>query len=203
MTWSDKGGKEFEQPPEGPTTGRCVRIIDLGTQDETYQGKPKKQRKVMIGWELPSLLMDDGRPFLISKIYTMSLNERATLRGDLENWRGKDLTDEEAAAFDERVLLGKCCLLQIKYTEKGKAKVSSLMRLPKDYPAPPGQVNEPLYLSLDPDHFDMPTFEKLTNWVKGEIQKSPEWAAIKRMPGGIDENAPAVDKDHQPADVEF
>src|SRR5690242_17537624 len=47
MAWSDTGGKEFEQPPEGPTVGRCVRIIDLGTQDESFEGKKKKQRKVM------------------------------------------------------------------------------------------------------------------------------------------------------------
>jgi hypothetical protein len=182
MAWSNSG-KEFEQPPEGPTVGRCVRIIDLGTQDETYQGKAKKQRKTMIGWELPARLMEDGRPFLISKIYTASLNERATLRSDLENWRGKDLSEEEAANFDERRLLGKVCLLGIVYNEKNKAKVSSIMPIPRNGDGTPSmqvppQVNDSLHLSLEPEAFDRGAYEKLTNWVKEQIGKSPEWAAL-------------------------
>lgn len=209
MAWSDTGGKEFEQPPEGPTVGRCVRIIDLGTQDEEYQGKKKKARKVMIGWELPTLLMEDGRPFLISKIYTMSLNERATLRGDLENWRGKDLTDEEAACFDEKVLLGKPVLVQIIYNDKRKAKVSSLMRIPRNPDGSPAmvvppQVNESLHLSLNSGEFDEAVFNKLTNWVKGQIQKSPEWRHLKNM---RDETSPAVElagaQSGRGEDVEF
>jgi hypothetical protein len=159
MTWSDTGGKEFEQPPAGPTVGRCVRIIDLGTQDESYQGKAKKVRQVMVGWELPNLPMEDGRPFLLSKIYTMSLNERANLRSDLENWRGKDLTDEEAANFDEKVLLGKVCLLNVKHTDKKKAKVDSIMPVPRDADGKPTlpvpkQVNESIYVSLEAAVFD-------------------------------------------------
>lgn len=183
MTWSDTGGREFEQPPEGPTVGRCVRIIDLGTQDETYKGAAKKVRQVMIGWELGALLMEDKRPFLISKIYTMSLNERANLRSDLENWRGKDLTDEEAAGFDEKVLLGKVCLLNIAYNEKKKAKVASIMPVPKNADGTPSmqipkQVNESVRFSLVPSEFDAATFDKLTNWAKDKIRKSPEYQAV-------------------------
>lgn len=205
MTWSDSG-KEFEQPPEGPTIGRCVRIIDLGTQDETYKGTPKKVRQTMIGWELPNLKMEDGRPFLISKIYTRSLNERANLRSDLENWRGKDLTEEEANAFDERVLLGKCCLLNIVHTEKKKAKVTTLMRVPKNADGSPAvipeQVNESFWFSLDDGQYQQAVYDKLTQWVQGKIKASPEWKAIQRGPGGAEERAPAVDPG-QPADVEF
>lgn len=184
MKWTKNSkGDEFEQPPEGTTVGRCVRLIDLGTQTGEWKGKKTERRKVMIGWELPSLLMDDGRPFLISKIYTMSLFDRAELRSDLENWRGRDLTDEEAEAFDPKVLLNKTCLLGIAYTEKKKAKVSSILPIPRN-PADqtpliaiPARVNEVIYFSLEDGEYDPATFEKLTKWVQEQVTKSPEYAA--------------------------
>ena len=136
------------------------------------------------------------------------IHEPATLPPDLEHSRGTDRTEAEAEAFDERVLLGKCCPLNITLSEKKKAKVTTLMRVPRNADGSPAQlpdqVNESLWFSLDEGQFDAKVFEKLTQWVQGKIKASPEWKAIQRGPGGADERAPAIDDaGGQPADVEF
>jgi hypothetical protein len=189
MTWKDTGKGDFKQPPEDTHVAICIRIIDLGTQDESYQGKPKRVEQVMLGWELPNALMDDGRPFMVSRIYTKSLNEKANLRSDLENWRGRDFTDEEANGFDERKLLGKACFLQVKMNDKGKAKVAAIAKLPNGTPVPT-PVNELMHFSLEPDLFSQAVFDKLTDWTKEKIRKSPEWKALQQRPGGPAERAP-------------
>src|ERR1700757_2472795 len=96
LTATDKGGQDFEMTPEGVYTARCYRIIDLGTQKGAEQFGGKEQHKVMVSWELvgtddPKMQEGDnrGKPFSIHKRYTVSLSEKASLRADLEAWRGK------------------------------------------------------------------------------------------------------------------
>lgn len=175
----DTGKGDFQQPPEDTHVAVCIRLIDLGTQNEEYLGKKKQVEQLMIGWELPNALMDDGRPFMVSRIYTKSLNEKANLRSDLENWRGKDFTEEELKGFDERKLLGKACLLQIIHKKKQgggtTAKVSAVMKLPAGT-TPPAPKNELLHFSLEPEHFKPELYEKLTEWTRKKIALSPEYA---------------------------
>jgi len=44
------------------------------------------------------LVTSKGEPMSISKNYTASLSDMATLREDLKNWRGRDFTPEELRA---------------------------------------------------------------------------------------------------------
>jgi len=66
-----------------------------------------------------------GNRFVISKTYTASLNEKATLSKDLESWRGRAFTAEERAGFDLETVIGKPCTLNLieKTTQKGKVMV--------------------------------------------------------------------------------
>lgn len=185
----DTGKGDFKQPPEDTHVAICIRLIDLGTQEEEYQGKVTRKEQLMVGWELPNALMDDGRPFMVSRIYTKSLNEKANLRSDLENWRGRDFTEEELKGFDERKLLGKACLLQVKHNKNGKAKVVAVMKLPGGT-EPPTPKNELMHFSLEPTLFSQAVFEKLTEWTRDKIRVSPEWKALQRAPGGSEERAP-------------
>jgi len=59
------------------------------------------------------------------------LSEKANLRKDLENWRGKGFTEAELAGFDVESIRGANCLLTITETESGKRKVSGVTALPK------------------------------------------------------------------------
>jgi len=176
MKWTDTGGGDFEQPPVGTHLARCVKIIDIGTQKGEYQGKATSKRQVIIGWELPTELMQDGeqagKPFTVSKFYTASLGEKANLRKDLENWRGRAFTEAELAGFDSANILGKPCMLSLTTNDKGKVRVTGVMAAPKGMDIPP-QVNPTLYFSLD--EFNPDTYESLSDGIKKLVQASPEY----------------------------
>lgn len=177
MPWSE-APSEFKQPPIGTFVARCISIIDLGTQKGEYQGKPNIARKCYVAWELPNEKMEDGRPFIVGKFYTASLGEKANLRKDLVNWRGKAFTAEELMGFEERNLLDKTCMLSLTENANNKVRVTGVMSKPKEVPAP-DRVNEIVYFSLEKDRFSQDTFNSLSDWFKGEIMKSPEWAELK------------------------
>lgn len=169
-------GKEFEQPPVGTAVARCYRILDLGTQEGTWKNKPIFRRQVHFTWELPNDLMSEGdhagKPFATSKFYTASLSEKANLRKDLENWRGREFSPEELAGFDPRNVLGKACLLSLTKNEKGKVRVTGVSGLPKGMDVPK-QVNPSIYFSLD--DFSTSEFEALPEFFRELIAKSPEY----------------------------
>ncbi len=130
-----KGGesKEFTPAPAGVHQSVCVDVIDKGILEQTYSGKTKKQHKIVIAWQIDEP-RDDGKPFLVFKRYTLSLNEKATLRKDLESWRGRAFTRDEEMGFDVETVLGVNCLLNIQHnTVEGKtyANVVSIMPLVK------------------------------------------------------------------------
>lgn len=179
MIVKDSGGGQFEPAPAGTHVARCIRLLDLGTQKSEFGAK----RQVLVTWELPQELISsgelEGQPFTVSAYYTMSLNEKANLRHALEAWRGRAFTVEELKGFDLKAILGAPCLLSIVHNDNGRAKVSAVMALAKGTKAPK-QINESVYLSLDPHEFDRATFDGLNDYWKEKIQLSPEWAALKQ-----------------------
>ncbi len=185
MLLTDNGGKDFEQASAGNHVARCVGMIDLGTQQSDYQGKTTHARKIVLRFELPNELIADGeyagRPFIVGKFYTASLSEKANLRKDLESWRGRPFTPEELAGFDSKNILDKPCMVNVVHTEKGKAKIASIAPIPKGMQTPP-RINDLLYFSLERDEFDGKIYEGLSDFYKGEILKSPEWAELQGKP---------------------
>ena len=179
MKWTDNGGGSFEQAPIGSHVARCVKVIDIGTQKGEYQGQVSIKRQVIVAWELPNELMTTGdfagKPFVVSKFYTASLNEKATLRKDLANWRGRDFTEQELLGFDAKNILGKPCMISIIHNEKQKAKVSGVMALPKGMQVP-DMINEPVFFSLD--DFSQLVFDQLSDGYKKLIKASPEYQAM-------------------------
>lgn len=183
MKWSDNGGGDFEQPPIGTHVARCVKLIDIGTQRGEYQGKATMRRQVIIGFELPNELMQEGeyagKPFTVSKFYTASLGEKANLRRDLANWRGRDFTEEELRGFDSKNILGKPCMLSLTPNDKGKVRITGVMALPKGTPVPE-QINATVYLSLEPEEFKPEVFDALSEGYKKLIKASPEWSELQK-----------------------
>ena len=180
MRWKDSGGGDFEQAPVGTHTARCIKIIDIGTQRGEYQGKATIKRQCIVGWELPNELMTEGefsgKPFVVSKFYTASLNEKATLRKDLANWRGRDFTEEELAGFDSKNILGVPCMLSLTENDKGKTRVTGVMAIPRGATVP-AQINKTFYFSLD--EFDQETFNGLSEGIKKMIEASPEFKELQ------------------------
>lgn len=184
MKWTDSGGS-FEQPEPGSYAAVCYKLIDIGTQEGEYLGQKTVKRQVILGWELDEKMQtgdNAGKPFVVSKFYTQSLNEKATLRHDLAGWRGRDFTPEELAGFDAKNLLGKPCMLSLTLSDKGKIKVASVSKLPKGMAAPK-QVNPSMFLSLEPGDYDHQVFDVQTEKMKAIIMASPEWQALQRKAG--------------------
>ena len=189
-------GSDFKLPPAGSFLARLYRIIDIGTQTTEWMGKKKMQRKIIAMFELHGedndgqpLQTAEGKPLIVSKRYTLSLDEKATLRKDLEAWRGKAFTQEELDGFNLEVLLGKCCMVSIThstYDGKEYANIAGISQVPaalKKLGEPVG-VNEPMIFTLDP--FDQDKFNKLSEGMQGVIKKSAEYRNT------FEPNAPAV-----------
>lgn len=178
---------QFENPPAGTFMAICYRVIDLGTQDTTYQGQPKKQHKILVSWELPDEKMKDGRPFTISSRYTWSMSEKAALRKDLEAWRGAPFGEKDfgEGGFDIQKIIGKPCLLTIVHTIKGEktyANIKGIAGLMKGMVPPERIENESVFLALNEEDFSADIFHKLSDNLQSTIRSSPEFAAL--MNGG-------------------
>ena len=100
-------GKERDLIEEGIFDGVCSKIIDLGTQySETFKNSA---HKIRIFWEIIGETIEingEQMPRLVSKEFTLSLNEKSKLRQALQSWRGKAFTAEELQGFDLRKVLG-------------------------------------------------------------------------------------------------
>lgn len=172
MTVDDSG--TYEQPPTGPQPAVLTRIIDIGTHtDVSPQYGETTRHQVILMFELAEL-MTNGEPYTIQKFYTLSTNERANLRKDYESWRGRAF--ETGETMDVTAPLGQACLLGIMETENKKSKISSISRLPKgmEPPTPRGEL-----LVFRTDEPDWAVFEKLSEFHRGKIEKSKEWAGMK------------------------
>lgn len=130
---AENSGTNYTPIPAGNHIARCYEMIQIGTvieQTGIYAGK--ESHKVRLTWETPDEKHDFGKglqPFSISKEFTLSMNEKATLRKMLESWRGKAFTEDEAKRFDITKLLGKPCMISVihKVSKTGKnyAEISS------------------------------------------------------------------------------
>ncbi len=174
-----KADADFEPVPEGAHLAVCYRVIDLGTQDGTYLGKPTRKHLILLTWELPDAKMQDGRPFSVSRRYTYSASPKANLRKDLESWRGKRFEEWEFGSFDIGKLIGAPCMLNIVHEQKGEntySNIAAIMRLPAGMPKP-HITNDPVYFSLSDRPFDWTSFEKLGERLQEVIKRSPEFAS--------------------------
>ena len=184
------GGGDFEQCPAGSFAARCYQIIDLGHQTFEWKGEAKVAPKVRITWELNEM-MQDGRPFSISKEYTASIGDKANLRKDLEAWRGRPFSSEELRNFSLENVLGAPCLLGVvhkpsKDGSKVYANVGSVMALPKGMAAP--ELVNPA-VKFDIGTFDQKVFDSLSSYVQKKILMSKELEE-----NGIPQNATPQDE---------
>ncbi len=196
MKVSENTTTNFTPCPSGNYLARCVRLIDIGTVSEEYQGETKTARKILLSFEIldDEVRREDGSPFLLSKRYSLSLHEKASLRKDLSSWRGRDFTADELRGFEMRNVLGKDLLLGVIQREKdGKtyANISSLAKPMKNMQAPEGTANEPiLFWDMSADEPDWSVFAQLHPKLQEQIQASPEFKRLKQ-PKSVSTGGPA------------
>lgn len=195
-------GASRELIPAGNYIARCYQMLHIGTITETIQGQQKVLNKVRIGWELPTELkvfrQENGEePCVISKEFTLSMHEKATLRKVLASWRGKDFTEGEAKCFDITKLLGISCMLNIIHKPskdglKTYEEIAGVSPMPKGVPCPQ-QINKTIV--LDYDNFNYEVYNLLPDFIKTKVQSSEEYKklhspqdfSMDQMPHSFDE----------------
>jgi hypothetical protein len=188
ITATNNGGSKREPIPAGTFAARCYEMIQIGTNVELINGEPKTLNKVRITWELPTEMKvfkeEKGeQPLVISKEFTLSMHEKATLRKFLESWRGKSFTEDESKAFDITKLLGAPCMISVIHSvsKQGNtyAEISTVTTVPKGMVVP-DQINETRVLSFD--NWDWDLFNKLPDFIKSKIMSSEEYQTLNAAP---------------------
>jgi len=181
---SAKGGN-FKPVPAGMHLARCYRIIDLGTQVSDYKGQINHLKKVMCQFEVHGedddgnpMTTDKGEPLSISKTYTASLGDKATMRRDFATWRGKDFTVEEKNKFSLKNVIGVWAMLSIVKSTGSNGKeytnIEGINPVPKAMKAnlPQGH-NDPKIYSI-PEHDDE-LYNSFSDYIKTKIAASTEY----------------------------
>lgn len=183
---------------QGQYPARLVWLMAVGTQESSFNGEIKRQKKLILGFELPTELLPadhprKGEPSFISETFTFSMSEKASMRAFINQWRGKILTDEEAQKFDIGKMLSAPAVLNIvhKASKADSSKIyanigsvsseASQKKMMPTFSVPP-QVNQSIYFNVDWLNVDAQTaqyamgeFNKIPEYYQKKIMESPEW----------------------------
>ena len=185
------GGSKKQPIPAGSHHAICYGVVAVGTQP-TNIPEYKPHKKVMLLWELPQERGDFGDkinvPRGILKRYNLTMNPKASLRKDLESWRGKPFSDADAAKFDIGALIGANLMINVVHTEKGGAiyaNVTALMPLPKGMSKMTNE-NPSLYFNLEEaindafvgGHKDVEFPATMSPWLIEDCKKSEEYSSF-------------------------
>ncbi len=200
MASDSGGGKEFKKVPPGCHFAICNMVVDLGVQEASFKGESKSQHKVYLRWEVPDERVTyekDGKesegPCSIGSMFTLSLHEKAKLRGVLENWRGRAFTADELKGFDITTVAGKCCQIMVKHDSgadgKTYANVSGVMSISREQKdrakTAQSEVGVLVYSLDDPAS----GWDKLPKW----LQEKVENRVLPPTPRNASAKAPAGD----------
>jgi hypothetical protein len=183
---SDTGNGSFTPAPAGIHRAVCISYVDIGTHESEYNGQKKQQNKVMLTWELPDETIEingERKPYIVSKFYTKSLHEKATLRHDLAAWRTREFTEVELKGFDLDNILGKPCQLNVIHETKNgttRAKISAVLPLSKGMQKPTPSITPWRYDILE-DGYNFP--EQLSDKMIEIIKDSFEMRGVNDLPG--------------------
>lgn len=184
----NKSSGDYSPMEAGAYIARCIQLIQIGTVTEEINGEPKTLHKVKFGFEFPQekkvFREENGeQPYVISKEYTLSMHEKASLRKDLENWRGKRFTEEEAKKFDITALLGVPCTINVihkvgKSNGKTYAEIGSISPLMKNTICP--EAINPIQV-LSYDDWNQELFESLPEFLRKKIESSVEFKSLGKV----------------------
>jgi len=185
-----KGGEKSSSFPSvsvGVHKARCIKVIDLGTQKNEFEGNITWKRQALVIWEVPEQTNETSEPLTISRFYTLSLHEKSNLGIDLTSWRGRPFSETEKKGFDISKLIGHTCLLNVIQGNKNN-KIGSVMPLPKG-----DKIAEQYHTSVV---FDLEKYQKgqkeifnqLSEGIRNIILRSKELEGLEHKDNGDDNN---------------
>ena len=193
------GSGDFKSVPAGSHIAVCNLVADLGLQPGSGM-YPSPKHQVYIRFEVAAERVQyeqngkqlDG-PVVIGNAYTASMHEKSNLRKQLEGWRGRKFSDEEAERFDVASILGKACMLSVIENVKGDktySNIQNISALPKGITAPKAE-NPLLYYASD----DTSQFNQLPEWIKKKIDSQLEKPEVSSDPDAWRTNTEITDDD--------
>jgi hypothetical protein len=122
----DSGGNFLPAPP-GTHQAVCVDVIDEGMQPGFED--QKEVHKISLVWQIDETNPETDYRFTVRKWYTLSLNEKSNLSGDLEAWFGRTFTTEERqGGFDVETVVGRGCQLTVAHKITGAGKTRAAVK---------------------------------------------------------------------------
>jgi len=164
-----EGGSDFTPIPiaKAGMVGAVFAFVEsIGKHEDTYQGVTKIKDYARIGWELAQKIdlpgdKYHGKPYLLTRKYTLSMHEKSGLRRMLEEWRGKKYTKAEVKqGVDLAMLIGKQCCINVVHNTASNGNTYANV----------GSVSGPMD--------GMPE-------LKVEITELPNWIVEEKRSGGI------------------
>lgn len=180
-------GGTFTPAPSGVHAFVCVGLYVLGNIDSSFNGHPKKEKKLILAFELVNTnhVFKEGsapEPFIVHKEFTHSLHEQANLRKMLGAWRGTAFTDAECKVYNIYKILGGAGSLNILHESKdGKtqAKIASFLQA---IPNTPEARTPKRYYNVGKQPFDKAAFDAMPAWIQKKAITADEYKALNLPP---------------------
>lgn len=180
--------QERELIKAGTHAAYLYRVIYLGTQKKTFEGKEVQQQKIWLDFELPKEVVEyedketkEKKTFVrtIGAEYTLSLSEKGKLLPLIQGWLGRSLDAQELESFDVCTLLGNPAFLTVAHTtaKNGNvyANIASIAPVMDGY-VMPKSVNQAV--EIGKDKWDSKEFDELPDFIKKKIEESNEMQMI-------------------------
>jgi hypothetical protein len=194
--------KSYPLAPEGFFPARLYSTVDLGTRDNEFEGHINLKHEVRFTWELPTELMEDGRPFAVSKNFTISrgksgktyISKKSNTFKTLRKWLG--LTDDEVAFLSFPSILGATGEIEIVHRPNPNDPSKTYVNVDGIRALRPGQVcpdavNPTVIYSTAMGEND--TFNSFPEWMRKQIKNSYE------MTGGLEARVATIRKEEDAA----
>ena len=168
-----EGNTSIPKLENGVYTVISSMMIDIGAQKSVLDNNIR--RKFIMVWNVVGEFIEVNKeklPRVMSKEYTLSLNEKSNLRKDLQAWRGQAFTEEELQGFDILNVMNKPCQLQIINEEKnGKTynNISAIMAMPKGMTV---STLDEITIFITNNAETWQNWEKIPKWIQDKIKKS-------------------------------
>jgi len=170
MSWkttANKGqGDGYEKAPAGNHPAVLVALVDMGTQENNYQGNVTWQHRAYFVYELVNEQMKTapGKNHLLAIDLTVSMNEKAKLRKWIEARTGRQIPDGQE--YDISQELGQPVLLNVVLNKDGYPKIESVGSVPKGMNVGKPQ-NTPVAMTLEEFRAGKPV-PSFCPWLYGE-----------------------------------
>lgn len=105
---------KYHPPPDvGWYEGQISAVEDLGIRDTQWGSR----HTLRVSWQLDGVVRDDGKPFIVSKLYNNSLHEKSNLYKLVEGLLG-EVPDDDTWELDS--LIGTRCHFKIAHKASTK-----------------------------------------------------------------------------------